>query len=163
MDFGITAGIIALLGFAFAARKASKWDYRTPLKQAKENECREAPLVVSCLLKHFDRLDVQGTGLITIESLAVIDDLAASEADKRRLRHAITNAGPHSFVAFNPWLLAAQHECELTPIGHKIGSHMQTEVASSGATGFATAFDVEVDDYGISRSDLATYVARVNS
>jgi len=73
------------------------------------------------------------------------------------MRHAIENAGPHSFVAVNPWILATSHECLMTTIGRKIGSHPETFSA-----GPEVAFTAEVDDYGITRADLQTYVARVN-
>ena len=97
--------------------------------------------------------------------LVAVNDLSCSEADKGLLRAALCHAGADIYVAENPWFLAPLAEYEFTAIGHVIGKRKEVTAVVTGHPygGVAVPVETWVNDYGISRADLATYVARVNA
>ena len=150
---------------AFVIYKANTWNANPALFAAQKRERNRASSFVDVLTRYFDALDTDNTGLITQRHLSAVNGLSCSEADKALLRAALCHTGADIFVAENPWFLAPLAEYEFTAIGHKVGTRKETSVVVSGHPygGVAVPIDVWVDDYAVSRADLATYVSRVNA
>ncbi len=150
---------------AFVLYKANTWNAKPSLFVAQKRERDRAAAFADVLTRHFDALDTNKTGLLSQHHLLAVERLSCSEADKAMLRAALCHAGARLFTADNPWFLAPLAEYEFTPIGHVIGKRKETSVAVTGHPygGVAIPFDVWVDDYAISRADIASYVERVNA
>lgn len=150
---------------AFVIYKAHGWNANPSLFAAQKRERNRAGSFVDVLTKYFDALDTDKTGLLTQRHLLAVDGLSCSESDKALLRAALCHAGANIYVAENPWFLAPLAEYEFTAIGHVIGKRKETRVSVAGHPygGVSVPYDVWVDDYAISRADLASYVARVNA
>ncbi len=151
--------------WAFVFYKAMTWNANPALFAAQKRERKRAGSFVDVLNKFFDVLDTDNTGLLTQQHLLAVNGLTCSESDKALLRAALCHAGKDIYVAENPWFLAPLAEYEFTAIGHVIGKRKETRVNIVGHPygGVSVPYDVWVDDYGISRADLASYVARVNA
>ena len=150
---------------AFVIYKANRWNANPALFAAQRRERNRAASFVEVLTKYFDALDTEKTGLLTRRHLLAVNTLSCSEADKGLLRAALCHAGADIYVAENPWFLAPLAEYEFTAIGHVIGKRKEVTAVVTGHPygGVAVPVEVWVNDYGISRADLATYVARVNA
>lgn len=154
-------------GFAFVMYKAGTWNPNPSLFAAQKRERGRAAQFASVLDRHFDALDVDKTGLLTRSAaLPRVDSLNICDAEKSWLRSALAHVGVETYIAPNPWLLGTLDEkYDFTPIGHVVGRHKETRTAVTGGMYHCSAvpYDVWVDDYAISREDLASYVERVDA
>ena len=151
--------------WAIVIYKANTWNANPALFAAQKRERNRAGAFVEILTRFFDALDTDKTGLLTRQHLHAVDGLNCSDADKALLRAALCHIGADVFVAENPWFLAPLAEFEFTAIGHVTGKRKETRVTIAGHPygGVAVPYDVWIDEYAVSRDDLATYVARVNA
>jgi hypothetical protein len=149
---------------ALVIYKANTWNANPSLFAAQKRERDRAASFVDVLTRHFDALDTDKIGLVTRGALRAVDGLNCSDADRALLRAALCHAGAEVFVAENPWYLATPAEYTFTAIGHVVGRRKEIGVSVTGHPygGVVVPYDIWVDDYAISREDLASYVDRVN-
>jgi hypothetical protein len=150
---------------ALVIYKANTWNANPSLFAAQKRERDRAASFVDVLTRHFDALDTDKIGLITgASALRAVEGLGCSEADKALLRAALCHIGARVFTAENPWYLATSPaEYTFTPIGHVVGRHKEYAASVTGHPygGVVVPYEIWVDDYAISREDLASYIDRV--
>ncbi len=147
------------------AIKAHLWNHQPILFAAQQRERAQASELAQALLRNFDALDTGNTGLLTHKHLLSVSELSCNESEQTLLRKALCRAQPEVFVAENPWYLAPLQSYNFTAIGHVIGKRKESRVAATGGMHGAVAYhyEVDVDDYGISKADIESYVSRVGA
>jgi hypothetical protein len=152
-----------LAGLVFCRYKAIRYNDLFPLLEAQMLEREAAPRIVECLSRNFELL-ANGKDVITPDLAHRIRSLPLDDDDKFLLWQAVRLISGEWVADQNPWVLAPHRYYQRTPIGHIIGLH--TETRSAGASSLfsaGTTIDVAIEDWGVSRPDLSTYVKRVNA
>lgn len=162
--FLYAAGAAGFCVVAALCRKGLAWDPKPRLRQAQKEERDTAPEMVRVLRKYFDRLDLDGDGLLRpdVHTLASIDHLGASEREMNLLQIALERTGPRWYSFVNPWLFGPFAEYTYEPVGHLHGTRKMDRMSASQFALTAYHYEVEVEDWAISLVDLSSYGSRVN-
>ncbi len=163
----VMSGLIAVAaiatGMAFCRYKAIRYDGVRELFEVQLIERETAPKIVECLLRNFSLLS-DARGLITPDVVNRIESLPLNDDDKFLIWQATRSISADWVVDENPWFLALHRYYQRTPIGHIVGLHKEgRSTAASVSHSAGAVFEIEVEDWGIARQDLETYVERVKS